>query len=405
MSAVPLAAVPDDTAALGPGAAPAHSVRRLTLTDFRCYERLRVESESAPVVLTGANGAGKTAILEALSFLAPGRGLRRARLGDVTRRGAGTGWAVAARIKRPDGEETEIGTGTATGEAADPDDGAAERRAVRIDGSAARGPAALAEALSIVWLTPRMDRLFVDAASGRRRFLDRLVYGFDAAHARRVAAYDRALRERGRLLQNGGASDSWLSALEETMAELGIAVSAARRDTVARLEGALAHGVGPFPAAALALAGTVEAWLDEMPAIEVEAAFREGLREMRARDAEAGGAGIGPHRCDLMVQHLANDLPADQCSTGEQKALLISVVLADVRIKAVREGGAPLLLLDEVAAHLDGERRDALFAEIVALKGQAWLTGTEPSFFQGLAGHAEFLEVAGGQIRAAARRS
>ncbi len=405
MSAVPLAAVSNDDAASGPVPAPAHSVRRLTLTDFRCYERLRLDTDGAPIVLTGANGAGKTAILEALSYLAPGRGLRRARLGDVTRRGAGSGWAVAARIRRPDGEEVETGTGTATGEATDADNGAAERRAVRIDGSAARGPAALAEVLSIVWLTPRMDRLFVDAASGRRRFLDRLVYGFDAAHARRVAAYDQALRERGRLLQNGGANDSWLSALEETMAELGIAVAAARRDTVARLEGALAHGVGPFPAAALGLAGTVEAWLDEMPAVEVEAAFRDGLRATRGRDSETGGAGIGPHRGDLAVHHLANDLPADQCSTGEQKALLISIVLADVRIKAVREGGAPLLLLDEVAAHLDGERRDALFAEIVALKGQAWLTGTEASLFGGLAGHAEFIEVAGGQVRAAAARS
>ena len=167
----------------------------------------------------------------------------------------------------------------------------------------------------------------------------------------------------------------------------------------------MAHGVGPFPAAALGLAGTVEAWLDEMPAVEVEAAFRDGLRATRGRDSETGGAGIGPHRGDLAVHHLANDLPADQCSTGEQKALLISIVLADVRIKAVREGGAPLLLLDEVAAHLDGERRDALFAEIVALKGQAWLTGTEASLFGGLAGHAEFIEVAGGQVRAAAARS
>lgn len=393
-----------DHAAAGPGLVSAHSVRRLTLTDFRCYKRLRVDTDGAPVVLTGANGAGKTAILEALSYLAPGRGLRRARLGDVTRRGAGAGWAVAARIKRPGGEEVELGTGTVTGEAAEGDTGASKRRTVRIDGASARGPAALAEALSVVWLTPRMDRLFVDAASGRRRFLDRLVYGFDATHARRVAAYDRALRERARLLQNGGASESWLAALEETMAELGIAVAAARRETVARLEGALCHAVGPFPATALALRGTIEDGLDAMPAIEVESEFRAGLREMRGRDRETGGAGIGPHRGDLSVHHLANDLPADQCSTGEQKALLISIVLADVRIKAVREGGPPLLLLDEVAAHLDGERRNALFAEIVALKGQAWLTGTEPSLFAGLQGHAEFLDVADAQVSRAGSR-
>jgi DNA replication and repair protein RecF len=351
--------------------------------------------------LTGPNGAGKTAILEALSYLAPGRGLRRARLGDIARRGAAAGWAVAARIERPGGGIVDVGTGTANAVDADGDGGATERRAVRIAGSAARGPAALAEVLSIVWLTPRMDRLFIDAASGRRRFLDRLVYGFDAAHARRVTAYDRALRERGRLLQDGGARDSWLSALEETMAELGVAVAAERRDTLARIEGALRRGVGPFPAATLRLVGTVEGWLNEMPAVEVEAAFRAELREMRVRDAATGGAGIGPHRGDLAVRHLANDLPADQCSTGEQKALLIAIVLADVRIKAVREGGAPLILLDEVVAHLDGERREALFAEIVALKGQAWLTGTEASLFGGLVGHAEFLDVADGRVRGA----
>ena len=378
------------------------AVRRLTLTNFRNYGGLRLETGPGPVVLTGANGAGKTNLLEAISYLSPGRGLRRARLGDVTSHkpnvghGSESGWAVAAQVRDPrNGGMTEIGTGTADGAR---DDAAGERRAVRIDGSPARGPPSLAEVFSVSWLTPQMDRLFQENTGGRRRFLDRLVYGFDTAHARRVTAYERALRERSRLLRSGEGTSDWLAALEETMAEYGVAVAAARREGVARLEQGLTQNPGVFPRAALGIDGLLETLLDGMPALEVEAVFRAQLAESRSRDAETGGAAIGPHRSDLTVRHLETGLPAQQCSTGEQKALLIAIVLADARVKGVRAGAAPVLLLDEVVAHLDEERREALLEEILGLGAQTWLTGTDRTLFAALEGAAQFFEVAKGRV-------
>lgn len=379
-------------------AASGLAVRRLTLSNFRNYGGLRLETEAGPVVLTGANGAGKTNLLEAISYLSPGRGLRRARLDEVTTHGADSGWAVAAQVHDPrSGSLTEIGTGTAGGGAGD---AAGERRVVRIDGAPARGPASLAEVFSVSWLTPQMDRLFQENTGGRRRFLDRLVYGFDTAHARRVSAYERALRERSRLLRSGEGTADWLAALEETMAEYGVAVAAARREGVARLVQGLikAPGAGAFPRAALGIDGLLETQLDDLPAVEVEAMFRERLAASRPRDAETGGAAIGPHRSDLTVRHLENGLPAQQCSTGEQKALLIAIVLADARVKGVRAGAPPVLLLDEVVAHLDEERRGALFEEILGLGAQAWLTGTDRSLFAALEGAAQFYEVARGRV-------
>ena len=387
------------------------AVRRLTLTNFRNYGGLRLDTEPRPVVLTGANGAGKTNLLEAISYLSPGRGLRRARLHEVTSHGPESGhgpytghgvkagWAVAAQVRDPrSGGAAEIGTGTAGGETGDT---AGDRRAVRIDGVPARGPASLAEVFSVSWLTPQMDRLFQENTGGRRRFLDRLVYGFDTAHARRVAAYERALRERSRLLRSGEGTSEWLAALEETMAEYGVAAAAARREGVARLEQGLtqgARGPGAFPRAALGIDGLLETLLDGLPALEVEAVFRAQLAESRARDAETGGAAIGPHRSDLTVRHLENGLPAQQCSTGEQKALLIAIVLADARVKGVRAGAAPVLLLDEVVAHLDEARREALLEEILGLGAQTWLTGTDRTLFAALEGAAQFFEVAKGRV-------
>ncbi len=384
-------------AASGINSGPTYAVRRLALTDFRCYRRLRLEAGPLPVVLTGPNGAGKTNLLEAVSFLAPGRGLRRARLDEVTRIGARPAgvWGVAATVEGPGGE-TELGTGLQpAGEGR-----AAERRVVKVNGAVASGPA-LAEAVHLIWLTPQMDRLFLEAASGRRRFLDRLVYGFDADHARRVSAYERALRERSRLLREGRADPSWLGALEATMTEHGVAVAAARRAAVARLNGALEAGVGPFPRAELALDGTLEAWLAEGAALEAEDRFGAVLAEGRGRDAETGTVPVGPHRGDLLVRHVAKDVPAAQCSTGEQKALLIAIVLAEARLQALRRGAAPLLLLDEVAAHLDAERRAALFEEIVALGAQAWLTGTDRTLFAALEGRAQYFLVREGTLSTA----
>ena len=382
----------------GPEAAPALAVRRLVLGDFRCYARLDLEVGPEPVVLSGPNGAGKTNLLEAISYLGPGRGLRGARLGEVCRRGADSTWTVAARVDTPSGM-VNIGTGLAR----DSGNGS-ERRVVKLDGQKARGPAALGDVVSVVWLTPTMDRIFLDGASQRRRFLDRLVYGFDGDHARRVNAYERALRERARLLKGGASDGAWLTALEGTMAEHGTAIAAARRDAVARLRQGMSEGVGPFPAAEVSCMGSLEDWLDEVPALAAEDRFRERLAASRPRDAESGGAAEGPHRSDLRVHHLAKDMPAAQCSTGEQKALLISIVLANARLQAASRGQAPLLLLDEVAAHLDGERRQALFDAVMALGAQAWLTGTERELFAGLEGGAQFLAVRDGAVSGPVRQ-
>ncbi|MDP6351626.1 MAG: DNA replication/repair protein RecF [Alphaproteobacteria bacterium] len=374
------------------------AVTRLMLTDFRSYRSLKVEVGPQPVVLSGVNGAGKTNLLEALSLLAPGNGLRSARLADLVRRGddGETRWAVAASVEAAQGR-VEIGTGR------DPERDT-DRRLIRIDGETVRGQAALAEHLNLIWLTPNMDRLFLDGAPARRRFFDRLVYGVDSGHARRLGAFQRCMSARARVLRDGPADPVWLNAIEETMAEHAVAVGAARRDAVQRLQAALGAGAAPFPAVALTIRGHVEDWLDGMPAVDVEARLRESLAAARAQDAEAGGATIGPHRSDLEVHHLDKDLPAGQCSTGEQKMLLVAIVLADARLHAARGGRVPVLLLDEIAAHLDSAHVAALIEAICDLGAQAWLTGTDSSLFARFESRAQFFTVDGNAL-APGRRS
>jgi DNA replication and repair protein RecF len=367
-------------------------VTRLAVTDFRNYHTARLDLDAGPVVLTGPNGAGKTNLLEAVSLLSPGRGLRNARLGEFDRRVEAdetVGWAVAATVGTGRGA-VRIGTGR------DPAGG--ERRVVKIDGESARGQAALGELIGLTWLTPQMDRLFIEGPSARRRLLDRLVLGLDPAHAGRVAAYEHAMRERSRLLREGPADPVWLDALDETMAAQGVAVAAARREAVERLDRACAEAEGPFPRARLALAGTVEAWLDELPALAAEERFKAALKQFRAGDAVAGGASVGPHRSDLAVTHAETGIPAESMSTGEQKALLISIVLAHARLQRETRGEPPLLLLDEVTAHLDAARREALFAELCDLESQVWLTGTDIALFAPLKPAARFLAVSGGTL-------
>jgi DNA replication and repair protein RecF len=368
-----------------PGSA---GVRRLDLAAFRSYAQLRLEVDLAPVVLTGPNGAGKTNLLEALSFLGPGRGLRAAKLQAVTcLHGAppAAGWAVAALAVNPDGE-VRLGTGlSAEGK---------DKRAVHVNGVAVKGQAALARHLGVVWLTPAMDRIFLDAPAARRRFLDRLVTAFDPDHAGRLAAYEHAHRQRMRLLRDGRDDQAWFDALEDTLARYGIAIAAARADMIGRLGAGLAARPGPFPGAQLALVGEVDRWLAEMPAVDAEHRLRAALGQ--ARSLEAPGA--GPHRSDLAVAfacagHPSHGLPAALCSTGEQKALLIAIVLASARLQAARRGFPPVLLLDEVAAHLDPDRRAALFAEILALRAQAWMTGTDEALFAGLGPAAQYWRV------------
>jgi len=367
------------------------ALTRLTLADFRSYARLKITLTAQPVVLTGDNGAGKTNILEAISFLSPGRGLRQAALADVTRRG-GAGWAVAATVHGYDGA-VDVGTGLVAGDGV-----AAARRTVRIGGTAIGQQSRLASVAQVTWLTPAMDRLFIETAPSRRRFLDRLTYGFDNGHARRVAAYERVMRQRSKLLRTGVDDPRWLGALEETMAEHAVAIAAARRDAVFRLEGGLRASTGAFPAALLAVEGWVEAALDRDSALGVEHALRDKLAQARPIDAETGGAAHGVHRSDFAVRHADKDMQAAACSTGEQKALLIAIVLAQARIMAGAVGAVPMLLLDEVVAHLDRRRRRALCAELRALGAQAWLTGTDRALFADLDGWAQFFNVSGGTV-------
>jgi DNA replication and repair protein RecF len=403
-------------------------VTRLALTDYRCYATLRLETDGRSVVLVGPNGAGKTNLLEAISFLAPGRGLRNARLAEVDRlhserpnsAHSNGAWAVAATIATPDGE-IAVGTGRdpASGNGGAEDEGEFERRAekrlVRLDGQPAKGASTLGEVMSVLWLTPAMDRLFVEGTAGRRRFLDRLVFGLDPAHAGRITAYERAMRERAKLLRGArekyghaavgegrGVDPHWLTALEQAMAERAVAIAAARLETVSALNMAMGEGLGPFPTAEIAIEGEMERWLGESPALACEERLMAALASARGHDAETGGAGYGPHRSDLAVTHAARRMPAHLCSTGEQKALLTGIVLANLRLQARLRGAAPILLMDEVAAHLDEAHRRALFAEIAALGVQAWMTGTDAALFAPLGEQAQMFRVAAATVVRAA---
>jgi len=370
------------------------AVRQLNLTAFRSYARLRLEVDPRPVVLTGPNGAGKTNLLEAISFLVPGRGLRGARLAEVDRQGAHGGsqggpggdigaWSLSATVDGPGGP-CAIATGR--------DQGPRERRLVQIDGAPA-SQAALADAIAAIWLVPAMDRLFQDGASARRRFLDRLVLAGDPAHAAQVARYGHALKERLRLLRTGRLDRAWLDALEGRLAAAGVAIAAARRQTIADLRAAAAGSTGAFPRPTLALRGDAEGWLDELSALDVEARLAEVLARSRGQDAETGTTAAGPHRSDLEVHDGATGRAAADCSTGEQKALLIGIVLAEARLRSAQGERLPILLLDEVAAHLDPGRRRDLFEQLCALGAQAWLTGTDPSLFAPLGPRAQYLTV------------
>ncbi len=383
------------------GEAPITSVavRQLTVTDFRNHAAARVEAEAALVVLTGPNGAGKTNLLEALSMLAPGRGLRRAQLADMARvapeGGRAPGWAVAAEV---DGLQGPVRIGIAWRDAEREGGG----RRVLIDGKAARSSAELGRHVRLGWLTPAMDRLFGGPASDRRRFLDRMTAALDPDHAVRTGGLEKLLRQRNRLLENIGGNAAWLDAVEAKIAEVAVAVAAARMAALEALEAGMKtvekHG-GPFPFARLRLQGWVEDRLSESPAVEVEDACREMLAAGRAADAAAGRTLQGPHRSDLEVEHGPKGMPARLCSTGEQKALLIAIVLAHAAaVKALPGCGAPLLLLDEVAAHLDAGRRAGLFEALKGLGCQAWMTGTEEALFSDVRGEARFLRIEDGRI-------
>lgn len=385
-------------------------ISSLHLTNFRSYEGAAMDGlPQGPVVLYGPNGAGKTNILEALSLLTPGRGLRGAKVPEIQRcylppslppppseRGEERGgrWAVAVSAETPYGA-IKIGTGR---------DPQTDKRIIRINGDTAT-QAALAEYLSVVWLTPQMDRLFIDSAGTRRRFLDRLAFAFDPGHAGRVTRYENAMAQRSKLLKENRAPDPvWLDGLETTMAETGIAIAAARMDFTRRLQAACDRAEDDlFPRAWLSLRGTIDELLARASALEVEELFKYQLKQTRAQDAVSGGAATGPHKSDLAVRFAAKDMPADQCSTGEQKSLLIGIVLAHARLIAAERGAPPVLLLDEVAAHLDESRRAGLYNILLAMKAQVWLTGTDRGLFTALRNDTLRFEINGGIARVTAQ--
>ncbi|MDY0008241.1 MAG: DNA replication/repair protein RecF [Bdellovibrionales bacterium] len=371
-------------------------LQKISLTNFRNYEALRLEVGTArQIVLWGANGAGKTNILEAVSLLTPGKGLRGAALDELTSRTAVMAgghpplWAVAAELESASGLPLRLGTGLDR-----PRGDAAARRVIRLDGKEVKGQRHLSEHVAAVWLTPQMDRIFLEGAAARRKFLDRLVFAYAPDHVTHLNRYDKNLRERLRLLTAHATPDPlWLNTLETQIAGDAVSIAAARAHLLVRLGyhlGVLSSQQNLFPAPRAEIICAVAAALQSAPALAVEQDIAEKLRRARAVDAAAGRATVGAHRADFAVTYAAKNMPADQCSTGEQKGLLLSIVLAHARMMQAEKGFVPLLLLDEVAAHLDDARRLQLFGHLESLGGQVWLTGTDAGLFAPLSGAAVF---------------
>ncbi len=364
---------------------------RLVLTDFRNYAALTWRPEQRLAVVTGPNGSGKTNLLEAISLLGPGRGLSRSKIGELARHGGSGRWAVAGHFRQQDGQTSVIGTGVqAPG-------GPGDRRVFRLDGAEPRSQAELAARAASIWLTPQMDTIFQESASGRRRFLDRLVWALEPGHAREASAHETAMAGRRRLLAAGRADPAWLSGLEEQMARHAVALAAARLAFVARLNAAALPESG-FPRAQIVLLDPVAERLAAAPALAVEGYLRTEYAARRVADAAAGTSTLGAHRADMQLRDLASGLPASQASTGQQKAMLIGVILAHAALMSEQRGFAPLLLLDEPAVHLDAARRGALFDSLLHLPAQAFLTGTDADIFRPLRGHAAFLSTGDGQL-------
>ncbi len=382
---------PSITPAPEPRTGPA--IRRLQLAQFRSYPGLDLRTGADMVILTGENGAGKTNVLEAISLLTAGRGLRRAAFDDCARQDGPGSFAISAEISGPYGP-VQLGTGIEAGESG-------STRKYRIDREPVSSVRAFADHIRIVWLTPAMDGLFTGPPGDRRRFLDRLVLAIDVEHGARVNAMDRALRNRNRLLENGARDTLWLDAAEREVAELGIAIAAARQETIARLAAlieASCDEASPFAWAGISLEGEIDSLLIQHSALDAEDIYRRILKENRHRDAAAGRTLTGPQASDLAVKHGPKGLDAARCSTGEQKALLVGLILAHARLVAAMSGLAPVVLLDEVAAHFDPRRRVALYERLARLGAQVWMTGADIGTFAGMPAGTDFLQVSPGKI-------
>lgn len=378
-------------------------VTRLTLSDFRNYRNLRIEANIAPIIITGENGSGKTNILEAISFLTPGRGLRSAKLADIKRilppeeeiLNINSGWSVAAEILK-NNEEYLIGTGTQKNFREDTEEDEIknfERRIVKINQQKITQQSELGKYVSAIWVTPQMDRLFLGGTQPRRSFLDRLVYAFDLEHAKRTANFEHLYRQWFQILKTGHADEHWLQSVETDMASLGVAIAAARRELIARLNTFIEHEPDDiFPDVRLELDGTIEKMLDTLPAVRVEQFYIELLAKQR-RNVLYNDYVDGVNRTDFKVYFKKKNMPAELCSTGEQKALLVSIILAQTKCQILDKGFAPILLLDEVTTHLDDKKRDALLLKIAGLHLQAWITSTESQNFAAIQNISQFLEV------------
>ena len=386
-------------------------IERLTLTDFRNYAFLRFEPHFGPIVITGVNGSGKTNILEAISFLTPGRGLRSAKLSDIKRitpapvsegykpADSGISWAVNACVRK-NGEKYELAT-AAQKNIQDTEDESRifARRIVQIDKEKVSTQSELGKYLSAIWVTPSMDRIFTGGPQPRRSFLDRIVYTFDLEHAKRTAVFEHLYKEWYRLLKSGKADPIWLLGLEDQMAQVGVAIAAARREVVARLNTFITQDPDDvFPDLMLGLNGKIEKLLDTMPAIDVEDHYRDILKQSRSSVFQNESV-EGINHTDFEVYYKKKHMPAHLCSTGEQKSLLVSIILAQTKCQILDKGFSPVLLLDEVTTHLDDQKRDALLSKICDLNLQAFITSTEPQIFHSIQSKTQFFELKDGQIK------
>jgi DNA replication and repair protein RecF len=393
------------------------SIAQLSLTNFRNYEFLRLNTNPNPVVLTGPNGAGKTNILEAISYLSPGRGIRNSKLSDIKRQipniandilddyspfgfATATSWAVSSKIKKAE-DILSIATGV-EGVFKDINGFNSrnyEKRISKLENEKLSNQSELSKYITTVWLTPDMDRLFRGPVQPRRNFLDRLVFAFDSEHAKIVSNYEHSLKEWSTIIKSGNIDNNWLLSLEENIASFGVAIAASRRNLVSKLNNFIEkENEDVFPNVILKLNGIIENMLDKMPAIEVEDKFKSLLFEQR-KNVTHNESVDGTHKTDLKVFHQSKKMPAELCSTGEQKALLISVILAHAKSLAITKGFSPILLLDEIVAHLDDKKREALLNKILELNIQAWMTGTDIESFNSLIGKAQFFHVENAKIK------